>query len=165
MVRRINKVLIDIVTWFGERMYVQDERSEEWGVVTGGCKTKYTNFELTGQRYDKFMESILQDAIRELNEETNVIFPSDRYILTNKMETYYLPCEIKNKEAKKYYLNNCNKQVLSTYYMFTVYISMNEKNMILKNFKRNSEISSIKFENKCEPITNQWALLDHLQLA
>ena len=43
MVRRYNKVLIDIITSDNERMFVQDSKTQEWGVVTGGCKGTFQN--------------------------------------------------------------------------------------------------------------------------
>jgi len=158
MVRRYNKVLIDIITSDNERMFVQDSKTQEWGVVTGGCKGTFQNFELVGERYRLFMDKMLDNAIRELQEEINVTFHKNRYMFTNKQYTFYTPTDLVDKS--KLYSNK--KQFI--YYIYTIYVSKKERSEIINSFMVNDEIINIKFLNRNQNVENKWDLLNHLNM-
>jgi 8-oxo-dGTP pyrophosphatase MutT (NUDIX family) len=158
MVKRYNKVLVDIITPNDERLFVQDSKTKEWGVVTGGCKGTFQNFELVGERYTEFMEKVLQNAIRELKEEINISFDKHRYIFTKKQYTFYTPNEF--VEKTNLYINK--KQFI--YYIYTIYITEKEQKDIFKKFIKNEEIIDIKFVQKNSNIENKWELLNHLNI-
>ena len=158
MVKRYNKVLIDIITSDDERMFVQDSKTKEWGVVSGGCKGTFQNFELVGERYVKFMEKMLENAVRELKEEINITFDKNRYLFTNKQCTFYTPSQL--IDSTNSYSNI--KQFI--YYVYTIYISKKEQYEIMKNFLINDEIINIKFLNKHVNIKNKWELLNHIHI-
>lgn len=158
MVKRYNKVLVDIITSNGERMFVQDSKTKEWGVVTGGCKGTFQNFELVGKRYEQFMERVLANAMRELKEEINISFDRNRYIFSEKKSTFYTPIELVDEINS--YVNK--KQFI--YYIYTILVTETEKNNIISNFKKNDEIIDMKFISKDSKIENKWELLDHLNI-
>lgn len=158
MVKRYNKVLVDIITSNGERMFVQDSKTKEWGVVTGGCKGTFQNFELVGKRYEQFMEQVLANAMRELEEEINISFDRNRYIFSEKKSTFYTPIELVDEINS--YVNK--KQFI--YYIYTILVTETEKNNIISNFKKNDEIIDMKFISKDSKIENKWELLDHLNI-
>lgn len=158
MVKRYNKVLVDIITPNNERLFVQDLKTKEWGVVTGGCKGTFQNFELVGERYEQFMEKVLGNAMRELEEEINITFDKQRYKFIDKKSTFYTPKSI--IDETDLYVHK--KQFI--YYIFSIIVTDKEKNNIMNSFKKNNEIIDIKFIGKDSKIENKWELLDHLNI-
>ena len=158
MVKRYNKVLVDIITTNNERLFVQDLKTKEWGVVTGGCKGTFQNFELVGQRYEEFMERVLGNAMRELEEEINISFDKQRYTFIDKKCTFYTPKNI--VDETDLYVHK--RQFI--YYIFNILVTEKEKKTIMNSFKKNNEINDIKFLYKDSKIENKWELLDYLNI-
>ena len=108
----------------GKVLMVKDVKTNDWGFISGGVKKN---------------ETYTEAALRELKEETSGIlstFPTKMCKI--EIPTYYRPEELMIIDKQR------NSKVRSIYLIFIYYLDNNDIN--LKYFKRNKEISDIKFD-------------------
>ena len=143
---RRDKILIVAMTRNGEKLYVQDENTSEWCYITGGCK---------GPDYNP-----LSNAYREFHEETSnsLKIEKSRFKYIKTIRTTYRPENLLKIDKKE------DKQIVSYYHVFYLYLDNNEKNELIFNFTSNDEISNIQFTSKLNPNQKKWELMSHLNI-